>query len=93
MRLFVVADADPGALPRVLERFETLNLVPQRVIAERCSEDVLHIEVDVANCLPRIVEQIVSKLSQMPSIHSASCRSETVEIANVAGRATHGSTI
>lgn len=89
----MVADADPGALPRVLERFETLNLVPRRVIAERCSEDVLHIEVEVANCLPRVVEQIAAKLAQMPSIHSASCRHETVEIANVAGRATHGSTI
>ena len=88
----MVADADPGALPRVLERFEGLNLVPRRVIAER-GDDVLRIEVDIAACPLRVVEQIAAKLAQMPSIHSAIWRYEAVEMANVAGRATHGSTI
>lgn len=92
VRLFVVADTVPGALPRVLERFEGLNLVPCRVIAEH-GDDVLRIEVDIADCPPRVVEQVAAELAQMPSIHSAICRCEAVEMANVAGRATHGSTI
>jgi hypothetical protein len=30
----VVADADPGAIARVVESFQNLNIVPRRVIAE-----------------------------------------------------------
>jgi hypothetical protein len=93
VKLFVVADADPGTLLRVLQRFASLNLVPRRVIAERCGEDLLHIEVDAVNCSPRLIEQIAAKLSQLPTIHDVSCRPTAVESANVAGRATHGSTI
>jgi hypothetical protein len=46
-RLQVVADADPGAIARVVERFQNLNIIPRRVSAEFLSNDILHIEVDV----------------------------------------------
>ena len=46
-RLQVVADADPGAISRVVERFQNLNIVPRRMTAEFSSNDLLHIEVDV----------------------------------------------
>jgi hypothetical protein len=45
-RLRVVADADP-AIARVIERFQNLNFIPRRVIAEFSPNDVLQIEVDV----------------------------------------------
>jgi hypothetical protein len=47
LRLQVVADADPGAIARVIERFQNLNIVPRRICAEFSSNDLLHIEVDV----------------------------------------------
>jgi hypothetical protein len=46
-RLQVTADADPGAIARVIERFQKLNIVPRRLIAEFSSNDLLHIAVDV----------------------------------------------
>lgn len=46
-RLQVVADADPGAIARVVERFQNLNILPRRLTAEFSSNDLLHIEVDV----------------------------------------------
>jgi hypothetical protein len=36
----------PGALARVLERFQNLNVLPRRVIAELATTGVFHIEVD-----------------------------------------------
>ena len=45
-RFCVVADADPGALARVVERFQNFNVVPRRVIAEFGTNDSLHIQVD-----------------------------------------------
>ena len=47
LRLRVVADADPGALARVIEGFQQLNCVPRRVIAELNADNMIHIEVDV----------------------------------------------
>ena len=46
-RLQVTADADPGAIARVIERFQNLNIVPRRLTAEFSSNDLLHIAVDV----------------------------------------------
>ena len=34
LRLRVVADADPSAIGRVIERFQNLNIVPRRISAE-----------------------------------------------------------
>jgi hypothetical protein len=47
LRLRVVADADPGAIARVIERFENLNCIPRRVVAEFGTDDRIHIQVDV----------------------------------------------
>ncbi len=43
--------ADPGAIARVIERFQNLNVVPRRVIAEFSIDDSIHIEVDVCGLL------------------------------------------
>jgi hypothetical protein len=70
-RLQVVADADPGAIARVLERFQNLNIIPRRVTAEFASNDVLHIEVDVCGLPEEQLALIAGKIRQAPSIVNA----------------------
>jgi hypothetical protein len=70
-RLRVVADADPGAIARVVERFQNLNVVPRRVIAEFSSNDILHIEVDVCGLPDEQLRLIVGKILQAPCIVNA----------------------
>jgi (p)ppGpp synthase/HD superfamily hydrolase len=70
-RLQVVADADPSALARVAERFQNLNIVPLRVIAELSSNDLLHIEVDVCGLTEEQLALIVAKIRQAPCIVNA----------------------
>jgi hypothetical protein len=67
-RLQVVADADPGAIARVVERFQNLNIVPRRVIAEFSLNDILHIEVDVCGIPDEQLALIAGKLRQSPCI-------------------------
>jgi hypothetical protein len=66
--LRVAADADPGALARVLERFQNLNLTPRRVVAEWGTNDTLHVQVDIAGMSEERVSLIAAKLGQVPSI-------------------------
>lgn len=68
LRLRVVADADPGALARVLERFQNLNVLPRRVIAEYGMNDTLHVQIDVFGMREDQLAQIAGKIGQAPSI-------------------------
>jgi hypothetical protein len=68
LRLQVVADADPAALARVLERFQNLNIVPRRVAADCSTNHLLHIEVDVFGLPEDQLALIASKIRQAPSI-------------------------
>jgi hypothetical protein len=70
-RLQVVADADPGTIARVVERFQNLNIVPRRVIAEFSSNDILHIEVEVCGVPDEQLRLIVGKILQAPCIVNA----------------------
>ena len=70
-RLQVVADADPGAIARVVERFYNLNIIPRRVTAEFSSNDLLYIEVDVCGVLDEQLTLIVGKIRQATSIVNA----------------------
>jgi hypothetical protein len=70
-RLQVVADADPGAIGRVVERFQNLNVVPRRVIAEFSSNDILHIAVDVCGISDQQLTLIAGKICQSPCIVNA----------------------
>jgi hypothetical protein len=70
-RLQVVADADPGAIARVVERFQNLNIVPRRVTAEFSSNDMLHIEVDVSGVPDEQMTLIAGKICQAPCIINA----------------------
>jgi hypothetical protein len=70
-RLRVVADADPGAIARVIERFQNLNVLPRRVIAEFSVDETIHIQVDVCGLPEEQLRVIVAKISQGTSIVSA----------------------
>ena len=70
-RLQVVADADPGAIARVVERFLNLNIIPRRVTAEFSSNDLLHIEIDVCGISDEQVALIEAKIRQAPCIVNA----------------------
>jgi len=70
-RLRVVADADPGALARVLERFQMLNIVPRRVSAEFGTNDILHVQVDVFGLPEEQLALIAGKIRQAPCVVNA----------------------
>ena len=68
LRLRATAEADRGALARVLERFQNLNVVPRRVIAEMGSGDVLYIQVDILGMTEERLSLITAKLNEALSI-------------------------
>lgn len=68
LRLQVVADADPTALMRVLERFQNLNIVPRRITAEFGTNDILHIAVDIFGVPEGQLAQIANKICQAASV-------------------------
>ena len=70
-RLRVVADADPGAIARVVERFQNLNIIPRRVSAEFSANDLLHIEVDVSGVHDEQLSAIAGKILQSPCVVNA----------------------
>jgi hypothetical protein len=70
-RLRVVADADPGAIPLVLSRFQILNVVPRRVVAEFGSDDIVHIEIDVSGLSEAQIAGVAGKVGQSPCIRNS----------------------
>ena len=70
-RLQVVADADPGAIARIVERFHNLNIISRRIIAELSSNDLLHIEVDVCGVPDAQMVLIIAKIRQAPCVVNA----------------------
>jgi hypothetical protein len=70
-RLQVVADADPGSIARIVERFQNLNIIPRRICAEFSSNDLLHIEMDVCGVADELLALIVGKIQQSPCIVNA----------------------
>jgi hypothetical protein len=71
LRLHVVADSDPGALIRVLERFQNLNVSPRRVIAEAAMDGTLHIEIDIGDLPQQTLTLITAKLRQCIFVQNA----------------------
>lgn len=70
-RLKVVAEADAGALMRVLERFQNMGVLPRRVVAEFTTADSLAIQVDIAGVEEQRMSLIAAKLGQIPSVSHA----------------------
>ncbi len=71
LRLRVTAEADPGSLARVLERFQNLNVLPRRVVAEFGINDMLHIQIDVLGLEEARLSNIAAKLCQMTTVLGA----------------------
>jgi hypothetical protein len=71
LRLQVVADADPGAIARVLERLQNQNVLPRRVIAEFGTNEILHITVDFCGMPEEQLTLITMKIRQAPCIVNA----------------------
>jgi len=71
LRLQVLADADPGAIGTVVQRFQNLNIIPRRICAEFGTDDRLHIEVDVCGLSVEELSLIAGKIGQSPSIYHA----------------------
>ena len=70
-RLRVVADADPGAVARVIERFQNINILPRRVIAEFGINETIYIQVDVCGIPEEQLKTMTAKIRQATSIVSA----------------------
>jgi hypothetical protein len=69
--LRVSADADPGALARVLNSFQSLNVVPRRVIAELGTTGTLYIRIDVTGLTEGHLSLIAAKIGQVPCVGNA----------------------
>jgi hypothetical protein len=68
LRLRVVAEADAGALMRVLERFQNLGILPRRVIAEFTTTDSVSIQLDVTGLEESRLSLIAAKLGELPFV-------------------------
>lgn len=71
LRLKVLAEADSGALLRVLERFQNIGVLPRRVIAEFTTTDAMSIQVDVAGIEEQRLTLIAAKLGEIPCVTQA----------------------
>lgn len=69
--LRVSAEADPGALARVLNCFQTLNVVPRRVVAEHGTTGTLYIRIDVSGLTEKHLSIIAAKIGQVPCVANA----------------------
>lgn len=69
--LRVNADADPGALARVLASFQTLNVVPRRVVAELGTTGMLYIRIDITGLTESHLSLITAKIGQVPCVGNA----------------------
>jgi hypothetical protein len=73
LRLCVSAEAGPGAIACVLERFQILNITPRRVIAESDIFGRMEIVVDIFGLSERRLTLIAAKIGQIPCVLNAHC--------------------
>ena len=70
-RLRVTTDADPGSLARILERFQNVNVLPRRVIAEHAGPDRCHVQLDVTGVTEEFLALVTAKIGQCPAVLNA----------------------
>ena len=68
--LRVCAEADPAALARILICFQTLNVIPRRVLAELETQETLRVRIDVTDLTEQQLSLIAAKVEQMPCVES-----------------------
>jgi len=71
LRLRVEAEADPGALSRVFEPFQNINVLHRRVIAELDMDGALRIQLDVLGINEERISRIVETLWQVTTVLAA----------------------
>jgi hypothetical protein len=69
--LRVCADADPGVLVGILRYFQSLNLMPRRIVAELGTCGNMHVRVDVTGSTERHLSLIAVKVGQLPCVENA----------------------
>jgi hypothetical protein len=67
-RLEVETDLDPGNLIRVLHFFQTRNVTPERVYAQRLAEDfyAITVDVEISELSLDVMKLIAAKIAEMP---------------------------
>lgn len=72
-RIRVIAESDPGALARILQPFQSLNVVPCSLRADRLGDAWLEIAVEivVAELSPEACRLVTAKLAQLPLVMTA----------------------
>jgi hypothetical protein len=69
--LRAVGESHPNALIRVLQLFQQLNVVPDRVVAEAATTCQLHVEIYVTCVSEERLSLIAAKAAQMTTILNA----------------------
>ncbi len=72
-RLKVIAEADPGAIARILQPFHSLNVIPFSVRVDRIGDAFIEVAVEItaADLLSEAFQLIVAKLGQLPTVVAA----------------------
>lgn len=72
-RVKILAEADPGALARILQPFQILNVVPISFHAQRVGATYLEVTLELApNEVPsETARLVVAKLAQLPAVMAA----------------------
>jgi hypothetical protein len=66
----ILAYADPVVLIRLVERIQSLNLVPHRLAARWLADDRLAIELILAGLDEPRIETLTGRISQFTTVHS-----------------------
>jgi hypothetical protein len=69
--LVILADADPVVLIRLIERVQSLMLVPERLSARWFGNDKLSIELVCAGLDETQIETLTQRVAQFTTVHSA----------------------
>jgi hypothetical protein len=69
--LVILADADPVILIRLVERIQSLALVPQQLFAQWLTDDQVSIELVCAGLDDPGIETLARRISQFMTVHSA----------------------
>lgn len=68
LRLKAILEADPGALIRLLQLFQTRNVTPRHVRARRLGLELIEaeIELDAAEITAEVMRLIAAKAQELP---------------------------
>jgi hypothetical protein len=71
MQVRIRAEAETGVLARILGQFQNCGTLPRRVVAEFASNELVHIQIDIAGLSKERMALIVAKLNELTSIFEA----------------------